>query len=40
MREVTYRTFPDGTFVLEITTTPGPVVHLAVIEPDEAAVPA
>jgi hypothetical protein len=37
MREVTYRTFPDGTMVLEVLTTPLPIVQLAVIEPEETA---
>jgi hypothetical protein len=37
MREVTYRTLPDGTLVVEVITTQLPVVQLAVIEPDEPA---
>lgn len=34
MRTVTYRTFPDGTQVMEVITTTIPVVR-AVIEPDD-----
>lgn len=37
MREVTYRTFPDGTLVVEVITTQLPVVQPAVVEPDELA---
>jgi hypothetical protein len=40
MREVTYRTFPDGTMVVEVITTSLPVVQSAVINPDEAVVAA
>jgi hypothetical protein len=36
MREVTYRTFPDGTMVVEVITTQLPIVQTAVIEPEEA----
>jgi hypothetical protein len=36
MREVTYRTFPDGTLVVEVLTTSLPIVQLAVVEPEEA----
>lgn len=36
MREVTYRTFPDGTMVVEVITTSLPIVQVAVIEPEEA----
>jgi hypothetical protein len=36
MREVTHRTFPDGTMVVEVITTSLPIVQLPVIEPEEA----
>ncbi|WP_422758933.1 hypothetical protein [Paenarthrobacter sp. C1] len=38
MREVSYRTFPDGTLVVEVITTQLTVVQpAAVVEPDELA---
>lgn len=37
MREVTYRTFLDGTLVVEVITTSLPIVQPTVAEPDETA---
>jgi hypothetical protein len=35
MREVTYRTFPDGTMVVEVITTQLPIIQPAAIEPQK-----
>ncbi|WP_281063990.1 hypothetical protein [Arthrobacter terrae] len=35
MREVTYRTYPDGTLVVEVITRSCPIVPMEVIEPDK-----